>query len=69
METTRAQLVGVLDSSSEEHGPKTCDRGTKNPPLPQVPYKDMAERKQKLIRADITQLIKDLAMKMVHFVP
>ena len=61
--------MGVLDSSSEKHGPKTCDKGTKNPSLPQVPYKDMAERKQKLIRADITQLIKDSAMNMVHFVP
>ena len=29
----------------------------------------MAERKQRLIRADITQLIRDSAMKMVHFVP
>ena len=69
LETTPVQSVGVLDSSGKEHGPKTCDKGTQNPPLPQVPYKNMAERKQRLTRAGITQLIRDSPMKMVHFVP
>ena len=69
METAPVQLLGVLDSSSKEHGSSTCDKGTQNPLLPQVPYKHMAERRQRLIRADITELIRASAMKMVHFVP
>ena len=69
METAAEELVSVLNSCSKEQGLKTCDNGTQNPPLPLVPYKDMAERKQRLIRADITELIRDSAMKMVHFVP
>ena len=69
LETAAEELVSVLNSCSKEQGLKTCDNGTQNPPLPLVPYKDMAERKQRLIRADITELIRDSAMKMVHFVP
>jgi len=69
LETAPEELVSVLDSSSKKKGLKTCDNGTQNPPLPLVPYKDMAEREQRLIRADITKLISAAAIKMVHFVP
>jgi len=69
LETTPVQLVDVFGSPNRERGTKTCDKGTQNPALPQVPYKDMAERKQRLVRADITELVRDAAMKAVHFSP
>ena len=66
LETAPEELESVLDSSSKEQGLKTCDNETQNPPLPLVPYKDMAERKQRIIRAE---WIRASAMKIVHFVP
>ena len=61
--------MDVFGSPNGERGTKTYDKGTQNPALPQVPYKDMAERKQRLVRADITELVRDAAMKAVHFAP
>jgi len=61
--------VDVLDSPNGERGPKTCDKRTQNPPLPQLPYKDMAGRKQRLVRADIIELVRETAMKAVYFAP
>lgn len=69
LETTPVQLLDVLASSNNEQKSTSCDKGTQIPSLPQVPYKDMAERKQRLARADIIELLRGTAMKTVHFVP
>lgn len=47
----------------------SCDKGTQKPIVPLVPYKNMSERTQRNVRADIVDLLKDAAMKTVHFVP
>lgn len=47
----------------------SCDKATQKPPLRKFPYKDLAERTQRLVRADIITLLRDEVMKTVHYVP
>ena len=46
----------------------SCDRGTQKPPVRKVPYKELSEWAQTLVRADFIGLMRDEAMKTVHFV-
>ena len=59
----------VLRSSDKGELVTSCDKGTQKPIVPLVPYKDMSEWTQRNVRADIVDLLKDAAMKTVHFVP
>ena len=45
------------------------DRGTQKPPVRKVPYKELSDRAQRLVRADVIELMRDEVMKTVHFVP
>jgi len=47
----------------------SCDRGTQKPPLRKVPYKELSDWAQRLVRADFIGLMRDEVMKTVHFVP
>ena len=47
----------------------SCDKGTQKPPVRKAPYKDLADRSKRLVRADIIELLRDEAMKTVHFAP
>ena len=47
----------------------SCDKGTQKPPVRKAPYKDLSDRSKRLVRADIIDLLRDEAMKTVHFVP
>ena len=46
----------------------SCDRGTQKPPVRKVPYKELSEWAQTLVRADFIGLTRDEVMKTVHFV-
>ena len=46
----------------------SCDRGTQKPPVRKVPYKELSEWAQTLVRADFIGLMRDEVMKTVHFV-
>ena len=45
------------------------DRGTQKPPVRKVPYKELSDWAQRLVRADFIGLTRDEVMKTVHFVP
>ena len=45
-----------------------CDQGTQRPLLPAVPYKDLAERGQRVLRAEVIDTLKSVALKFVHYV-
>ena len=47
----------------------SCDRGTQKPPVLKVPYKELSDRAQRLVRADVIELMRDEVMKTVQFVP
>ena len=47
----------------------SCDRDTQKPPVRQVPYKELSDRAQRLVRADVIELMKDEVLKTVHFAP
>ena len=47
----------------------SCDRGTQKPPVRKVPYKELSDWAQRLVRADFIGLMRDEVMKTVHFVP
>ena len=59
----------VLMPSDEDEVTTSCDTGTQKPLVPLLPYKDMSERTQRNVRAEIIDLLKHAAMKTVHFVP
>ena len=62
LEATPAPMIHVLTSSVS-----TCDKGTQKPPIRKAPYKDLSDRTKRQVRADMTDLIRDEAMKTVHF--
>ena len=62
----RAEPTAHIPASSVA---TSCDRGTQKPPVRQVPYKELSDRAQRLVRADVIELMKDEVMKTVHFVP
>ena len=47
----------------------SCDRGTQKPPVRKVPYKELSDWAQRLVRADFIELMRDEVIKTVHFVP
>ena len=47
----------------------SCDRGTQKPPVRKVPYKELSDWAQRLVRADFIGLMRDEVMKTAHFVP
>ena len=47
----------------------SCDKGTQKPPVGKAAYKDLSDLSKRLVRADIIDLLRDEAMKTVHFVP
>lgn len=59
----------ILPSSDQDEVTTSCDVATQKPLVPLVPYKDMSERTQRNVRAEIIDLVKHAAMKTVHFVP
>ena len=47
----------------------SCDKDIQKPPVRKASYKDLSDRSKRLVRADIIDLLRDEAMKIVHFVP
>ena len=47
----------------------SCDRGTQKPPVRKVPYKELPDWAQRLVKGDFIGLMRDEVMKTVHFVP
>ena len=66
-------MVEVPPEPVRDHFTKTkaisCDKATQKPPVRKFPYKNLAEWTQRLVRADIIDLLRDEVMKGVHFVP
>lgn len=65
LEPTPELMTHTLTSSVST----LCDKGTQKPPVRKLPYKDLSDRSKRLVRADIIDLLRDEAMKTVHFVP
>ena len=62
----RAEPTAHISASSVA---TSCDRGTQKPPVRKVPYKELSDRAQRLVRADVIELMRDEVMKTVQFVP
>ena len=62
----RAEPTAHIPASSVA---TSCDRGSQKPPVRQVPYKELSDRAQRLVRADVIELMRDEVMKAVYFVP
>ena len=65
LEPTPELMTLILTSSVST----SCDKGTQKPPVRKAPYKELSDRAKRLVRADIIDLLRDEAMKAVHFVP
>ncbi|KAJ7319473.1 hypothetical protein OS493_036116 [Desmophyllum pertusum] len=65
----REEVLPSFDEGEVHVVTTSCDKGTQKPIVTLVPYKDMSERTKRNARADIVDLLKDAAMKTVHFVP
>ena len=48
----RAEPTAHIPASSVA---TSCDRGTQKPPVRQVPYKELSDRAQRLVRADVIE--------------
>ena len=65
LETSVGPTAHILASSVAT----SWDRGTQKPPVRKVPYKELSDWAQRLVRADFIGLMRDEVMKTVHFVP